>query len=397
MQVLDGVRVVEWTEAMAGPYAAMLLGDLGADVIKVERRGTGDQSRTWGPPFAGSESTYFLSANRNKRSLTLDINSPQGLDILHRLIGRADVFLHNQPGQESVTKRGLDYPSLAKANPRLIYCAISGYGMDGPDAGRPGYDILAQGEAGIMSFTGEPEGEPIRYPVPIADISCGIFSAMGILAALLARTKTGRGQILDISLLDSQVSWLTSAGSSFLNAGVEPTRMGNAHPSIVPYQLFSTSDGRHIIVAVGTDALWGRFCTVLEIAETIGRDPRFASNKSRIANRHELIPLLESILKRQTAEDWLRKFRAVEIPAGPIRSVAEALNHPQMLARRAVVEIEHPGIGLARSIANPMRMSATPVSYRLPPPLLGEHTDGILAEVGLSAEEISKARAAGVV
>jgi crotonobetainyl-CoA:carnitine CoA-transferase CaiB-like acyl-CoA transferase len=220
---------------------------------------------------------------------------------------------------------------------------------------------------------------------------------MGILAALLARTKTGRGQILDISLLDSQVSWLTSAGSSFLNAGVEPTRMGNAHPSIVPYQLFSTSDGRHIIVAVGTDALWGRFCTVLEIAETIGRDPRFASNKSRIANRHELIPLLESILKRQTAEDWLRKFRAVEIPAGPIRSVAEALNHPQMLARRAVVEIEHPGIGLARSIANPMRMSATPVSYRLPPPLLGEHTDGILAEVGLSAEEISKARAAGVV
>jgi crotonobetainyl-CoA:carnitine CoA-transferase CaiB-like acyl-CoA transferase len=397
MQVLDGVRVVEWTEAMAGPYAAMLLGDLGADVIKVERRGAGDQSRAWGPPFAGTESTYFLSANRNKRSLTLDINSPQGLEILKRLLGRADVFLHNQPGQDSVTKRGLDYAALAKANPRLIYCAISGYGMDGPDAGRPGYDILAQGEAGVMSFTGEPDGAPVRYPVPIADISCGIFSAMGILAALLARARTGRGQMLDMSLLDSQVSWLTSVGSSYLNAGVEPSRLGNAHPSIVPYQLFATSDGRHIIVAVGTEALWGRFCGVLGIAETIGRDARFSSNQLRIQNRGELVPSLESILKCGTADDWIRKFRAAEIPAGPIRSVAEAFADPQMVARRVVVEIEHAGIGVARSIANPIRMSGTPVSYRLPPPLLGEHTDAILAEVGLSAGEISEARASGAV
>jgi crotonobetainyl-CoA:carnitine CoA-transferase CaiB-like acyl-CoA transferase len=396
-QVLDGVRVVEWTEAMAGPYAAMLLGDLGADVIKVERRGTGDQSRTWGPPFAGTESTYFLSANRNKRSLTLDINSPQGLDILKRLIGRADVFLHNQPGQQSVAKRGLDYESLAKANPRLIYCAISGYGMSGPDAGRPGYDILAQGEAGVMSFTGEPDGEPVRYPVPIADISCGIFSAMGILAALLARARTGHGQKLDMSLLDSQVSWLTSAGSSYLNAGVEPSRLGNAHPSIVPYQLFSTSDGQHIIVAVGTEALWGRFCGVLGIAETIGRDARFASNRLRIANRGELIPILEKLLLGGTANDWLRKFREADIPAGPIRSVAEALGDPQMAARRVVVEIEHAGIGVARSIANPMRMSETPVSYRLPPPSLGEHTEGILAELGFSEEEILRTRRGEVV
>jgi crotonobetainyl-CoA:carnitine CoA-transferase CaiB-like acyl-CoA transferase len=395
--VLDGVRVVEWTEAMAGPYAAMLLGDLGADVIKVERRGTGDQSRAWGPPFAGTESTYFLSANRNKRSLTLDINSPQGLEILRRLIGRADVFLHNQPGQESVTKRGLDYAGLAKANPRLIYCAISGYGMDGPDAGRPGYDILAQGEAGLMSFTGAPDGEPVRYPVPIADISCGIFSAMGILAALLARAKTGRGQMLDMSLLDSQVSWLTSVGSSFLNAGVEPSRLGNAHPNIVPYQLFSTGDGRHIMVAVGTEALWGRFCGVLEVAETIGRDARFASNQLRIQNRAELIPRLEKILLGGPAEDWLQKFRAAEIPAGPIRSVPEALGDPQMVARRVVVEIEHPGIGVARSIANPMRMSGTPVSYRLPPPLLGEHTQEALAELGFSAGEILAARKSGAV
>jgi crotonobetainyl-CoA:carnitine CoA-transferase CaiB-like acyl-CoA transferase len=397
MQVLDGVRVVEWTEAMAGPYAAMLLGDLGADVIKVERRGTGDQSRAWGPPFAGTESTYFLSANRNKRSLTLDINSPQGLEILRRLIGRADVFLHNQPGQESVTKRGLDYAGLAKANPRLIYCAISGYGMDGPDAGRPGYDILAQGEAGLMSFTGAPDGEPVRYPVPIADISCGIFSAMGILAALLARAKTGRGQMLDMSLLDSQVSWLTSVGSSFLNAGVEPSRLGNAHPNIVPYQLFSTGDGRHIMVAVGTEALWGRFCGVLEVAETIGRDARFASNQLRIQNRAELIPRLEKILLGGPAEGWLQKFRAAEIPAGPIRSVPEALGDPQMVARRVVVEIEHPGIGVARSIANPMRMSGTPVSYRLPPPLLGEHTQEALAELGFSAGEILAARKSGAV
>jgi formyl-CoA transferase/CoA:oxalate CoA-transferase len=316
---------------------------------------------------------------------------------LRRLIGRADVFLHNQPGQESVTKRGLDYAGLAKANPRLIYCAISGYGMDGPDAGRPGYDILAQGEAGLMSFTGAPDGEPVRYPVPIADISCGIFSAMGILAALLARAKTGRGQMLDMSLLDSQVSWLTSVGSSFLNAGVEPSRLGNAHPNIVPYQLFSTGDGRHIMVAVGTEALWGRFCGVLEVAETIGRDARFASNQLRIQNRAELIPRLEKILLGGPAEDWLQKFRAAEIPAGPIRSVPEALGDPQMVARRVVVEIEHPGIGVARSIANPMRMSGTPVSYRLPPPLLGEHTQEALAELGFSAGEILAARKSGAV
>jgi formyl-CoA transferase/CoA:oxalate CoA-transferase len=269
--------------------------------------------------------------------------------------------------------------------------------MDGPDAGRPGYDILAQGEAGLMSFTGEPDGEPVRYPVPIADISCGIFSAMGILAALLGRVKTGRGQILDMSLLDSQVSWLTSVGSSYLNAGAVPSRLGNAHPNIVPYQLFATADGRHIIVAVGTEALWGRFCGVLGIAETVGRDARFSSNQLRIENRGELIPALEQILRGGAAQDWLRKFRAADIPAGPIRSVPEALSDPQMVARRAIVEIEHPGMGVARSIANPMRMSETPVSYRLPPPLLGEHTDGILAELGLSQEEISRAQKRGVV
>ena len=392
MQVLDNIRVVEWTEAMAGPYCAMLLGDFGASVIKVERILTGDQSRGWGPPFIGSESAYFLSANRNKRSITLNLKHDSGIAILRKLVTRADVFIHNQPKRESLVKRGLDYESASAANPRLIYCAISGYGWTGPKAGFPGYDILAQGGAGVMSFTGEPGGEPVRYPVPIADMTCGTYAAMGILAALLARERSGTGQFLDLALLDSQLTWLSNIGSSYLNAGELPKRYGNAHPNIVPYELFQARDGRYLMVAVGTEALWARFCRVLEIEETIGTDPRFAENRERINHRITLVSVLQEIFRKRDAEDWLVRFHDAGIPAGPVHSVDEALNDPHTRARQAIVELEHPAVGLARSIATPIKMSATPIQYRYPPPLLGEHTAAILTELEFSADEIRDLR-----
>ncbi|HVO62842.1 MAG TPA: CaiB/BaiF CoA-transferase family protein [Terriglobales bacterium] len=393
MQVLDGIRVIEWTEAMAGPYCAMLLGDFGADVIKVERPEVGDQSRGWGPPFIGSESAYFLCANRNKRSLTLNLDHPRTLEIMRRLLTHADIFIHNQPRPDSLVKRGLDYETLSAANPRLIYCAISGYGSTGPKVGLPGYDILAQGEAGVMSFTGDANGEPMRYPIAIADVTCGIYSAIGILAALFARERTGRGQRLDMALLDSQLTWLANIGSSYLNAGELPKRHGNAHPNIVPYQLFRTNDDRHIMVAVGTETIWKRFCQVLGIERTLARDPRYNDNRSRIANREALIPALQEIFLRAPADEWLEKFRQANVPAGPIYAVDEAINAEQAQARQVVVELEHPTLGLARSIANPIHMSATPVRYRCAPPLLGEHTDAILAELGSTQEEIRNLRA----
>lgn len=397
MQVLDGIRVIEWTEAMAGPYCAMLLGDFGADVIKVERPEVGDQSRGWGPPFIASESAYFLCANRNKRSLTLNLDNPRALKIMRQLLAQADVFIHNQPRRDSLVKRGLDYERLSAANPRLIYCAISGYGSTGPQAGLPGYDILAQGEAGVMSFTGEASGEPLRYPIAIADVTCGIYSAMGILAALLARERSGQGQSLDMSLLDSQLTWLANIGSSYLNAGELPTRHGNAHPNIVPYQLFRTRDTRHIMVAVGTEAIWKRFCQVLGVDQTLSCDSRFADNRSRIANRDALIAALQEIFLCAPAEEWLTKFRQAKVPAGPIYAVDEAVKSPQAQARQVVVEIEHPTINKVRSIANPIHMSLTPVRYRYPPPLLSEHTDSILAKLGTTAEETRSLRAEGVV
>lgn len=392
MQVLDNIHVIEWTEAMAGPYCAMLLGDFGASVIKVERPQAGDQSRGWGPPFIGSESAYFLSANRNKRSIALNLNHERGITIMRKLVARADVFIHNQPKRESLLKRGLDYESTSAANPRLIYCAISGYGWTGPKAGFPGYDILAQGGAGVMSLTGEPGGEPVRYPIPIADMTCGTYAAMGILAALLARERSGTGQFLDLALLDSQLTWLSNIGSSYLNTGELPKRYGNAHPSIVPYELFQARDRRYLMVAVGTEALWARFCRVLEIEEAIGTDPRFAKNRERINNRTALVSALQGIFRKRDAEEWLVRFHEAGIPAGPVHSVDEALNDPHTRARQAIVELEHPAVGLARSIATPIKMSGTPIQYRYPPPLLGEHTAAILTELEFSANDIQDLR-----
>jgi crotonobetainyl-CoA:carnitine CoA-transferase CaiB-like acyl-CoA transferase len=376
--ILEGVRVIELTEALAGPYCAMLLGDFGADVIKVERPGTGDQSRGWGPPFVGGESAYFLAANRNKRSIALNYDDPGDLEILLRLIASADVFLSNQPSLASLQKRGLDQQTLCAEFPRLIYCSITGYGFTGPNAGRPGYDILAQAETGLMSFTGEPDGGPMRYPIAIADMTCGMYSAMGILGALFAREKTGQGQFLDMALFDSQLTWLANAGSSYLNANSEPRRWGNAHPNIVPYQVFRGSDRKYFVVAVGTERLWRKFVEVLQAEATFGSDERFATNPLRIEHRAELVAILQKRFDAEPRDVWLEKFTNAGIPAAPINTVAEALRDPQALARGLIVQIEHPALGEARSIANPVRFSDMPVSYRLPPPTLGEHTDEIL-------------------
>jgi crotonobetainyl-CoA:carnitine CoA-transferase CaiB-like acyl-CoA transferase len=359
----------------------MLLGDFGADVIKVERPGTGDQSRGWGPPFIGSESAYCLATNRNKRSITLNYDDPQGAEILQHLLSTADVFIANQPSLASLQKRGIDPETLRTKYPRLIHCSITGYGFTGPKAERPGYDILAQAESGLMSFTGEPKGGPMRYPVAIADITCGMYAAMGILGALFAREKTGSGQFLDMALFDSQLTWLANVGSSYLNAGTEPKRWGNGHPSIVPYQVFCGGDARYFVVGVGTEALWKKFVALLGAGGKLGSDERFLSNALRIQHRAELVSLLQAKFDGESAAAWVEKLACAGIPAAPINGVPGALSDAQTLARGLIVQMEHPALGHVRSIASPINFSATPITYRLPPPLLGEHTEAILREL----------------
>ncbi len=390
------VRVLDLTQALAGPYCAMLLGDLGADVVKIEKPGSGDQSRGWGPPFLQGESTYFLSTNRNKRSVTLNLDHADGVRLVHDLVRDADVFLVNQPSRASLAKRKIDHETLQALNPRLVYCSITGYGFTGPRAERPGYDLVAQGDGGLMSFTGTEGGEPLRYPVPIADITTGLYSALGVLAALNARKQTGKGQFIDMALFDSQLTWLSHIGSDWLNAGQPPRRLGNAHASIVPYQAFHASDG-HIIIAVASEALWKKFCAVMRIESTIGADPRFATNGLRNQHRAELVPMLQAIIETRTAAEWVRELEAVDIPCGPINSLEQALGQPQARARGMVAEVPHPRLGTARSVGNPINLSDSPVTYRRHPPMLGEHTVEILRELGHSEAEIAEWRARGVV
>jgi len=383
VSALEGLRVVEMTEALAGPFCAMTLGDLGADVIKIERPGTGDQSRRWGPPFVDGESAYYLSVNRNKRSFELDVKEPADLALLHRLLERADVFLTNNPRLESLERVRLDPGTARGLNPRLVYVAISGYGHTGPKAGRSGYDLIAQGAAGLMALTGEPGGGPIRFPTPMADFSAGIYSAIGALAALYARDRpggSGEGQFLDVALLDSQVTWLANLAGSFFATGRRPPKMGNQHPTITPYQPLRARD-QMMIVAVGTQRLWRRFCEVLGVAGTLADDPRFATNEQRNEHRAELVPLLEAELARRDAEAWIEELSAAGIPAGPINFPDQTLADEQLHARRMIVELEHPLLGIVKTLANPISMSATAPTYRRHPPRLGEHNEEIRAEL----------------
>ena len=381
---LADLRVVEMTEALAGPYCAMLLGDLGADVIKVERPGVGDQSRGWGPPFVDGESAYYLSINRNKRSIELDIKDAADSALLARLLETADVFVTNNPRISSLERAGLDPGTVRAKNPRLIYAAISGYGHTGPKAGRGGYDVIAQGEAGLMALTGGPEDGPIRFPTPMADITAGIYTMIGILSALYRRDRrtdgSGRGDFLDVALVDSQATWLANVGGSYFATGERPPKMGNTHPTITPYQPVRARD-KEMIVAVGTERLWQRFCGVLGAEEGLMTDPRFASNRQRNEHRGELIAELEKILAAGDADDWVEKLVAAGIPAGPINFPDHTLNDEQLIARRMIVELEHPLVGLVRSIGNPIRMAEGGPTYRRHPPTLGEHNDEIRREL----------------
>ncbi len=395
-EILRGVRVVDMTEALAGPYCAMYLGDMGADVIKVERPGKGDQTRGWGPPFVNGESAYFMSTNRNKRSLTLDAATPEGRAILHRLIDGADIFLNNLPRLASLQKLGIDPDAALARNPRLIHVCVTGFGHTGPRAGQPGYDILAQGMSGIMSLTGEPDDPPLRYPVPISDMTVGLYALIAILAALYERERTGSGQAIDAAILESQMGWLTNLAGSYFATGENPPRLGNVHPSITPYQTFATADG-WIILAGGTDRIWARLCDVLDIPAETRDDPRYATNPARNVNRAAVQALLTERFRARPSAEWLTLLRDADVPAGPIYLLDQALAEPHVIERGFIVELEHPVAGLVKSLGFPPHMRTGAITYRRPPPTLGQHTDEVLHELDITDDEIAAMRTAGIV
>jgi crotonobetainyl-CoA:carnitine CoA-transferase CaiB-like acyl-CoA transferase len=394
MLPLEHLRIVDLTEALAGPYCAMMLGDLGADVIKIERPGAGDQSRQWGARLPNGESAYFCSTNRNKRSLTLNIQSAAGREALQKLLATADVFMCNIPRADSLKRADLDVETLRAKFPRLIYASITGYGRTGPYAGRSGYDLVAQGEAGLMSVTGTPETVPMRYPIPLADMTTGLYAAIGVLAALRVRDQTGQGQLIDASLLESQAAYLTVMAGDFFATGQPPRPLGNAHPGIVPYQVFHTAD-KEVVIAVGSEKQWAQFCEALGLGPEVRDDPRFALNPARLAHRAELIPLVEARLTHLSAAELLPKLRAAEIPCGPINNIPDLLADAHYRERGNIVEQQHTRAGAVTSLANPVRLSDTPARYRLPPPMLGEHSQKVLSELGYSAQEIERLRTAG--
>jgi crotonobetainyl-CoA:carnitine CoA-transferase CaiB-like acyl-CoA transferase len=391
---LAGVRVLDLSRILSGPFASMILADLGADVIKVEDTRKGDDTRQWGPPFQGDDAAYFLSVNRNKRSISVDLKTEKGRDAVQRLADRADVLLENfRPG--TAARLGLGYEELSARNPGLVYASISGYGHTGPYAERAGYDAVAQAMSGIMSVTGESDGPPVRMGTSGADLGAGMWAVIGVLAALNAQRQDGRGQHVDVSLLDGQVAWLTYVAGGYFASGETPRRYGSAHPSIVPYQALPTADG-HLMVAVGNDGLWRRFAAAIGLGD-LADDRRFATNPDRVRNREELLAVLEEALAARTSAEWADILTEAGVPAGPINTVPEALSHPQVLAREMVVETEHPQAGRLRMLGSPIKLSAQPPAVRSAPPGLGEHTDEVLAELGLTAEEIAAMREEGAV
>lgn len=393
---LQGLKVVDQTQALAGPYAAMLLGDMGAEVVKIERPGVGDNSRQWGPPFIRGESAYYLSLNRNKRGIALDLSRSEGQAILHQLVRDADVFLTNLMSRAALARCGVDEPTLRALNPRLIYVSISGYGRRGPRADQPGYDLVAQAEGGTMALTGEVDGPPMRFPTAIADATCGLFAVIGILAALYARQHIGRGQALDMSLQDSQITWLQNYAAEYFATGQDPARRGNRHPQVVPYEAFQGADGDWFILAIGSDHIFETFCRLVGRVE-LAQDGRFKANAQRVAHYDELLPILREIIRTRTVDAWLDDLRAAGVPCGRIRTTAQALNDPHLLERGMIVQLEHPVLGMLKSIATPIHLSDTPLIYQRHPPQLGEHTAEVLAELGIDAAEQARLRAAGVI
>lgn len=405
---LDDIRVVDLSRVLAGPYCAMLLADYGADVIKIEQPGSGDPTRQWGPPWFGygdpagaqisnelgiRESAYYLTANRNKRGITLNLKLAKGQAIARRLIATADVVIENfMPG--TLAAYGLDYATIAANYPGLIYCSITGYGQNGPNRDRAGYDFMIQAEGGIMSITGPAGGEPYKVGVAIVDISSGLYATTAILAALHHRHHTGLGQWIDVALFDAQLGWLANVASNHLVSGEAPIRYGNAHPNIVPYETFPTADG-HIAVGIGSDEQWRRFCDLAGRADLRG-EPRYATNPGRVEAREELIARLRELFRGRSSATWMSALQAARIPVAPINDIPAALDSPQAAAREMIRTLDHPA-GPLRVVGPVARLSETPATVRTPPPLLGEHTEIILRDLGYDPDEINALRAGGVI
>jgi crotonobetainyl-CoA:carnitine CoA-transferase CaiB-like acyl-CoA transferase len=394
---LRGLRVLDLTRVLAGPTCTQMLGDMGAEVIKIERPEAGDDTRGFAPPFWPNtrESAYFLGVNRNKKSLTLDIASPEGQAIVHRLLETCDILVENfKVG--ALAKYGLGFEQLKPKYPGLIYCSITGFGQTGPYAPRPGYDALIQGMGGVMSLTGEPEGLPQKVGVPVADLFAGLYGCIGILAALRHRERTGQGQQVDIGMLDTSVAWLANQGMNFLATGENPPRLGNQHPNIAPYQVFPTKDG-HIVLSVGNDPTWERFCKSFGCDHLLA-DPRFATNAERVANRQLVTDTLTPVMQSKTTAEWVAALEERKIGCGPINKLSDVFADPHVQARGCVVSLPHASGETISVIANPVRLSATPADYRVPPPTLGEHSEEVLTGLlGMSEAEVAALREKKVV
>ena len=390
---LEGIRILDFTRFMSGPFATMLLGDLGADVIKIEPPG-GEDTRGWGPPWIGTDSAYFVSVNRNKRSIIIDLKKAEGLEIVKKLVEKSDVIIENfRPG---VAKQlGISYDHLSNINPKLVYCSISGFGQNGPYRDKPGYDLVALAMSGLMSITGEPDRPPVKFGVPIADLTTAMLAALSIIAALLWREKTGKGQYIDMALLDVQVLLLSHQAFNYFVIGEEPKRMGSSHPNIVPYQAFETIDG-YIIVAVGSEKLWKQFCNIIKRTD-LAENPRFKTNADRVVNRDELIKELNTIFRSKSTSFWLEKLEKGGIPVAPILTVGQVLNDEHVKYRGMVFEIQHPEAGMIKMLGTPFKLSATPGRVRYSPPTRGQHTYEILKELGYSDNEIFELKSKRVV
>jgi crotonobetainyl-CoA:carnitine CoA-transferase CaiB-like acyl-CoA transferase len=403
-QALAGIRVLDLTRILAGPSLTQLLGDLGADIIKIERPGEGDDTRKWGPPYVQGkdgeptrESAYYLSANRNKRSVAIDIAQPEGQRLVRRLLSGCQILVENfKVG--GLAKFGLDFQSLQAEFPALVYCSVTGFGQTGPYAPRAGYDYLAQGYGGIMSLTGEPDGEPVKVGVGICDLMCAMYGSVAVLAALRHAERTGQGQHVDMALLDTQVAWLVNEGMNYLVSGQVPRRLGNEHANIVPYKVFETADG-YVILAVGNDAQFRRWCAFAG-ADELAADPRFLTNPLRVTNREALYALMPDYTRRKTTKAWVDGLAALGVPCGPVNNLDQVFADPQVVARGMRIEMPHPeaASGTVPLIASPIKMSATPPSYRHAPPTLGQHTDEVLEELlGLDAGERGRLREQGII